>query len=163
MITIKRIANEDVPYDLLFLADENDEQISKYKDVAVFWGAKVDGEIVGILGLTEIHEQASEIVNIAVAEKFENRRIATKLIQEAIAYSKEKPYREIVIKTGNCGIKQLYLYQRCGFRFDAINKNYIAEHYPMPIFENDIQCLDQIVLKKTLVSDPASSSENGAD
>ncbi len=150
MISIYPIKNADVPYDLLFLADEDDDQIAKYRNTATFFAAWKDGEIVGIIGLKPCGEAAIEIVNVAVAEKLHNQKIGTGLLEKAIAYSKEKQYREIVIKTGNCGIKHLYLYQRCGFRFDSINKNYMIDHYPNPIFENGIQCMDQIVLKQEL-------------
>lgn len=149
---IEKVENSRVPYELLFLADEDDEQIKKYIGSAEFWVALIDNEIVGIIGLNAINNERSEIVCVAVYEQHENKGIGTALVENAIKYSKEKKYKEIIIKTGNCGIKQLYLYQRCGFRFDSINKDYFNKNYGVPIFENSIQCKDQIILNYRLYS-----------
>lgn len=153
MLQTKQIRNEDVPYELIYLADEDNDQIKKYKDSSTFWATMADEEIVGIIGLNEITKESTEIVCIAVDEEYQNKKIGTNLIEKVISYSKEKKYKEIIIKTGDCGIGQLYLYQRCGFRFDSINKGYMRENYKKPIYENDIQCVDQIVLKYKIFSE----------
>ncbi len=161
MMRIEAIGNDEVPYDLLLLADESDEQIGKYKDSATFLAARLDGRVVGIIGLNAIEDNSLEIVNLAVDESHQDRKIGTELLKAAISMAKAKSYREMVIKTGNCGIKQLYLYQRVGFRFQAINKDYFLKNYPLPIYENGIRCFDQIVLTMPLAQTepPASSSE----
>jgi uncharacterized protein YhfF/GNAT superfamily N-acetyltransferase len=151
-MVIERIENHEVPYRLLFLADESEEHIKTCKDTAIFWAAREENEILGIIGLLMIDKQCAEIVNIAVHEEHQNKRIGTELLEKAIAWSDEQGYRDIIIKTGNSGIRQLYVYQRCGFRFDAINKDYFSHHYPLPIYENDIKCLDQIVLRYRIYS-----------
>ena len=152
MLKIKQIKNDNVPYELIYLADEDDNQIKKYKYSSTFFAA-MDGEkIVGIIGINEVNKESTEIVCVAVDEEYQNKKIGTSLIEKAISVSKEKKYNEIVIKTGNCGIGQLYLYQRCGFRFDSVNKDYMVENYKNPIYENDIQCFDQIVLKYRIYS-----------
>jgi len=150
---IEKIYKDLIPYELLFLADENDEQIKKYIDIARFWAAIKDNEVLGIIGLKEENSETIEIVNIAVYEKHQNKKIGTELLEKAISYSKEKEYKEIIIKTGNSGIKQLYLYQRCGFRFDSINKDYFLKNYCVPIYENTIQCRDQIILYYRIYSE----------
>ena len=146
MPLIEQIEGRDVPYDLLFLADEDDDQIKKYRDTALFWVAKQDDVIIGMIGLSEIEEGKVEIKCVAVYEEYQNKKVGTELIERVIAYSKEKEYREIILKTGNCGLGQLYLYQRCGFRYDSINKDYFLKYYKVPIYENTIRCTDQIVL-----------------
>lgn len=152
MLETKQIRNEDVPYELIYLADEDDDQIKKYKDTSIFWATMDDEKIIGIIGINEINKESTEIVCVAVDEEYQNKKIGTNLIEKAISVSKEKKYKEIIIKTGNCGIGQLYLYQRCGFRLDSINKDYMIENYKNPIYENDIQCFDQIVLKYRIYS-----------
>ncbi len=152
MLKTKQIRNEDVPYALLYLADEDDDQIKKYKDSSIFLATMDDEKIIGIIGINEINEGSTEIVCIAVDEDYQNKKIGTNLIGKAISVAKEKKYKEIIIKTGNCGIWQLYLYQRCGFRFDSINKDYMIENYKNPIYENNIQCIDQIILKYRIYS-----------
>ncbi|MDC7235338.1 MAG: GNAT family N-acetyltransferase [Spirochaetales bacterium] len=150
---IKKINSKDVPYDLLFLADEDDSQIQKYRDDALFWAAREGDEIRGMIGLKEISPQESEIVCVAVYETFQNQQIGTRLVEEAVAWSKQKNYKKVIIKTGNCGIGQLYIYQRCGFRFESINRDYFTKFYPLPIYENSLRCADQIVLSYTIYSE----------
>lgn len=147
MFKTRQIRNEDVPYELIYLADEDDDQIKKYKETSTFWATMDDEKIIGIVGINKINEESTEIVCLAVDEEYQNKKVGTNLIEKAISVSKEKKYKEIIIKTGNCGIGQLYLYQRCGFRFDSINKDYMIKNYKNPIYENDIQCIDQIILK----------------
>ena len=153
MLQTKQVKNDDVPYELIYLADEDDDQIKKYIDSSTFLATIDDEKIIGIIGMNEINEKSTEIVCVAVDEDYQNKKIGTNLIEKAISVSKEKNYKEIIIKTGNCGIGQLYLYQRCGFRFDSVNKNYMIENYKNPIYENDIQCIDQIILKYRIYSE----------
>ncbi len=152
MVKIKQIENNNVPYELLYLADEDDGQIMKYKESSTFWAAMDNEEIIGIIGINELNNHSAEIVCVAVDSEHQNNKIATRLIEKAISVSKDKGYKEIIIKTGNSGIKQLHLYQRCGFRFDSVNKDYFIKNYKNPVYENDIQCLDQIILKYKIYS-----------
>lgn len=146
MAKIERIESKDVPYDLLFLADEDDKMIAKYRDSALFWIAKADGDIAGMIGLKVENSGTAEIVCVAVYEKNENKGLGTALVEAAVAYGKEKELKEIFIKTGNCGIKQIALYQKCGFRLHSINRDYMIRNYNVPIYENFIRCPDQVVL-----------------
>ena len=72
---IERIENQEVPYRLLYLADEDDEQIKKYRDTAIFWAAREEKEILGIIGLQVLDQESTEMVNIAVDEAHQNKRI----------------------------------------------------------------------------------------
>jgi len=147
MEIIETIDNPLVPYDLLFQADEDDAKIAVYRNTAVFWAARVDDDIVGILGLLELNSGVAEIVNVSVRETFRRRGLATRLIEAAIAYARETGYRDLFIRTGDCGIWQISLYQRCGFRMDSIRKEYFLREYKVPIYENNIRCVNQVTLK----------------
>jgi len=149
---IERIPNKDLPHDLLYLADEDDEQIAKYRDKALFWGALVDGLIVGTIGLLELSGKEAEIVSVAVAEKFQNLHIGTQLVERALAYGKEAGFGQILIKTGNCGLSQMGLYQKCGFRLDSINRDYFLGKYEASMYENGIRCADQVVMTYRIYS-----------
>ena len=105
MFEIKQIKNDEVPYDLMYLADEDDDQINKYKDSSTFFATMDNEKIIGIIGINEINKESTEIVCVAVNEKYQNKKIGTHLIEKAILVSKKKKYKEIIIKTGNCGIK----------------------------------------------------------
>lgn len=152
-LILKKIDNADVSSQLLFLADEDEKMIAGYRDKAIFWGAFDGEEMTGQLALVQVDKETAEVVNLAVYPQYENRKIGTRLIEAAVAWSKEKEFREILIKTGNCGIKQIQLYQRCGFRLHSINRDYMIRNYSEPIYENSIRCRDQVVLNYTLYSE----------
>jgi uncharacterized protein YhfF/N-acetylglutamate synthase-like GNAT family acetyltransferase len=151
-MNISRIENDRIPYGLLLLADEEEQQIAKYKDRALFWAAYEKDEVMGIIGLTSENSESSEIVNIAVEEKWQNRKIGTALIEEVVAFAKGQGNKEIIIKTGNSSLKQLHLYQSCGFRMERINKDFFTKNYGKPLYENSLPCVDQIVLKYKVYS-----------
>ena len=73
-----------------------------------------------------------------------------KLVLHAIEQAKEKDYRTIEIGTGNSGVTQLALYQKCGFRMISIDRDFFLKHYEEPIFENGIQVVDMVRLEMDL-------------
>jgi uncharacterized protein YhfF/ribosomal protein S18 acetylase RimI-like enzyme len=157
MIRIEQISGNDVPDELVYLADEDETHISTYRDTALFWAAWIDDRIAGIIGVKEIDYAGTsstgiEIVCVAVHEQFQNRGIGVALVQTTIQYAKAGTYSDILVKTGNSSIKPLYLYQKCGFRFDSVIPDYFAEQYGHPIYENGLRCLDQIVLRYRIYS-----------
>ncbi|QEN03541.1 GNAT family N-acetyltransferase [Thiospirochaeta perfilievii] len=144
---IKKLKSNEIPYNLVYLADEDADQIKKYIDSTTFFGSFCNGSIVGIIGLNETIHKSVEIVCVAVEIEYQDRKIGSELLEYAIQYSKENSYKEILIKTGNSSIKQIYLYQSCGFIIDSINKNYFIKNYKTIIYENGLKCRDQIVFK----------------
>ena len=90
MLETKQIRNEDVPYELIYLADEDDDQIKKYKDTSIFWATMDDEKIIGIIGINEINKESTEIVCVAVDEEYQNKKIGTNLIEKPYLYQKRR-------------------------------------------------------------------------
>jgi ribosomal protein S18 acetylase RimI-like enzyme len=67
-----------------------------------------------------------------------------------IQTAREMNYKIIQIGTGNSSVKQVGLYQRCGFRITGIDKDFFIKHYSEPIFEDGIQCRDMIRMEQEL-------------
>ena len=149
---ISNLENNLVPFDLLSLADEDEKQIDKYRNSAKFLASYSEEGLTGMLGMKDIGSGEREIVCVAVYKRYENRGFATRLIEAAIRDSREKGFRELVIKTGNCGLKQLYLYQKCGFRFTGVRPDFFTRKYDHPIYENGLLCRDQIELRCRIYS-----------
>lgn len=87
-----------------------------------------------------------EIANIAVYPEFQGKGYGKVLLLDAIENARSNGFTTIKICTGNSSIKQLALYQKCGFRMAHIDCDYFIHNYPEPIFENGIQCFDRIHL-----------------
>ena len=98
MLHIKETNKEEIPYDLLYLADEDDDQINKYINESIFFASYHDNEIIGIIGLKELNIKEIEIVCVAVYEKMQNQSFGKQLIEKAIEYSKNKKFKEIIPK-----------------------------------------------------------------
>jgi ribosomal protein S18 acetylase RimI-like enzyme len=75
-LIIKRLDNEqEIPYDLLLLADPSKDLVDEYVRRGNCFLAIIDKEIVGEFVLIHTHPQTIEIVNIAVKEEFQGQGI----------------------------------------------------------------------------------------
>jgi ribosomal protein S18 acetylase RimI-like enzyme len=85
-------------------------------------------------------------VNVAVVEEEHGKGIGKQLVHHAIAMARSMGYKTIELGTGNAGIGQLALYQKCGFRIVGVDFDFFTRHYPEPIYENGIHCRDMVRL-----------------
>lgn len=148
---IEIIKIQTPPIELLLLADESQASIDDYINRGECYAAQSDDEVVGEYILLHTRPFTAEIVNIAVLEQYQRCGIGCKLIQHAISTAREAGYHLLEIGTGDSGIGQIALYERCGFCKVGIDKDYFIQHYPAPIFENDIQCRDMVRLQMKLL------------
>lgn len=150
-INIKQLnKNDKAPIDLLLLADPSEELIRNYLEKEKCFIAYNNEEILGEFLLMEKNSDTIEIINIAVKEKYQGKGIGKKLIHCAIEKAKELKYKIIEIGTGNSSIKQLYLYQKCGFRIEEIAFDFFRKNYKESIYEDGIECRDMIRLRMNL-------------
>lgn len=109
-----------------------------------------DGIIIGVYVLLPTRPETVEIVNVAVKEDYHNQGYGKQLVLHAIEMAKDEGYKTIEIGTGNSGVIQLALYQKCGFRMTSIDRDFFIRHYDKPIFENGIQVIDMVRLSQDL-------------
>ena len=143
--------DEPMPYDLLLLADENQALIDNYLSKSQVYVLETDGAVIGV-GVLQISDTAGEIMNIAVAPKYQRNGLGRTLLKALAETAKQQGVQRLRIATGNCGIGQIALYQQEEFDLIAIDRNYMLRNYPNPIWENGIQCKHQLIFEKTLVS-----------
>lgn len=139
-------AEENLPMDLLFLADPSMEMIGAYAQNGECVVAESEQRVIGAYILLQTAPGNVEIMNVAVAEDLQGRGIGKKLMLDAIQLAKNQGYTTIHVATGNSSIGQLALYQKCGFRMVGIDTDHFIDKYPGEIFENGIQCRDRIKL-----------------
>lgn len=119
----------------------------EYLDKGVCFSAHSGEDTVGVIIWMDTRADTVEIMNVAVREEYQNRGIGKKLIQFAIAEIKKRGARTIEIGTGNPGVVQMLLYQKCGFRIVGIDFDFFRRTHPEPIFENGIECRDMIRMR----------------
>ena len=139
--------HEKPPWELLLLADPSEDQIARYINVATIFIVENDDEVIGICALSETSKASYEIHNIAVAEHAQGNGIGTQLLRHIINFVEQQQADSIIICTADTSTGQLNLYQKIGFKQDAIDKDYFIQHYKEPIFENGRQCRDRVRLK----------------
>lgn len=152
-ISIKRVEPDQIPMNLLLLADPSQTQIEDYVRRGLCYLAYDQEQIVGEFVLLPTHPNTIEIVNVAVDERFQGRGIGKALIRMAIQEAKRLNYRTIEIGTGNSSFHQLKLYQRCGFRIVGVDFDFFTRNYEEEIYEDGIQCRDMLRLRMELYTE----------
>jgi len=144
---IKQLQHADeIPWDLLLLADPSPALIETYiKDSEVYVGL-TDDKVIGVYVLTPVSKETVELKNIAVHPEYQNQGIGKQLVLDAIQKAKDKRRKRIEVGTGNSSLLQLALYQKCGFRIVGIEKDFFTKNYQEEIIENGIRCVDMIRL-----------------
>ncbi|WP_061809346.1 GNAT family N-acetyltransferase [Rossellomorea vietnamensis] len=150
MIIKKLNETEELPMELLLLADPSENIVKEYTARGECFVAELEKKIVGIYVLLPTRPETVELVNLAVAEELHGKGIGKQLVMDAVKVAKEKGYKTIEVGTGNSGVGQLALYQKCGFRIVGVDLDFFVRHYPEEIVENGIQCRDMIRLSQDI-------------
>jgi len=147
-ITISKLnSNKDAPMDLLLLADPSEKLVKSYLNKGICYTAEMDGVTVGVVLLMETKPQTIEVMNLAVKEQFQNKGIGKQLLLFVIDEIKKGNAKTIEIGTGNPGVIQMLLYQKCGFRIVEIDFDFFRRNYPERIYANGIECRDMIRMR----------------
>jgi ribosomal protein S18 acetylase RimI-like enzyme len=136
-----------IPIDLLLLSDPSEEVIAEYIHLSTNFIARLNTKIVGALLLLKTRPKTMEIMNISVYKEYQNKGIGKQLISKAIEYVKEIRIKTLEIGTGNPGLIQMMLYQKCGFRIVGVELDYFRKNHNEKIFENGIECRDMIRMR----------------
>ncbi len=109
---------------------------------------KHQAESVGAL-LIDWQTEHSEIVYIALAESARGRGLGKAVIAHVITEARRRGVRALLVGTANSSLDNLAFYQKCGFRFDSIRRDYFSDLDP-PVFEHGIRMVDLVMLRHTL-------------
>lgn len=145
------IVKTDTPQrDLLLLADESEESVADYAGRGTTYVARRDGEILGQYVFLHTRPFTAEVVNIAVVPEHQRKGIATAMLRHAVATARAAGFHLLEIGTGDLGAGQIALYERCGFVRCGIDVDYFSKHYPVPFFENGVECRHMVRLRMEL-------------
>ncbi len=148
---VRKLAKgEEIPYNLLLLADETVEAINRYISKSSLFICEERGEPIAVSALFPMDERVVELKNIAVVPAFQGKGIGTLLLEHVQKEMKLAGYEEMLVGTPDVAIKQLTFYRKSGFENDHIRKNFFLDNYPEPIIEDGIQLKDMQVMKKRL-------------
>lgn len=145
-MNIRKITDAKKEYmDLLLLADEQEDMIDRYLDrgeMFVLDDHGVKAECV----IAQESEGVYELKNIAVMPEFQRKGYGKCLIEYVFAnYCDGKV---LYVGTGDTP-SALSFYESCGFTQSHRVRNFFTDHYDHPMFEDGIQLIDMIYLKKS--------------
>ncbi|MDD3094275.1 MAG: GNAT family N-acetyltransferase [Clostridia bacterium] len=144
-----KIADKDKAnyMELLLIADEQISMIEKYLYIGDMF-ALYDDDVKAVCVVTEEEYGIYEIKNIVTVPKYQKKGYAKNLISYIADYYKESG-KQLFVGTGDCpGI--LKFYEKCGFLKSHVVKNFFTDNYDHPMFEDGIQLVDMVYLKREL-------------
>lgn len=87
---------------------------------------KHNNEVIGYLGVWIIYH-AAQITTIAIAKKWQGKKLANLLIEQAIALAKFYQSENITLEVRVSNIKAQNLYHKYGFKVASVRKNYYSD------------------------------------
>ena len=133
--------------ELLLIADEQISMIEKYLYRGEMF-ALYDDDVKAVCVVTEQEPGIYEIKNIVTVPKYQKRGYAKHLISYIADYYKESG-KLLYVGTGDCpGI--LKFYKKCGFFKSHVVKNFFTDNYDHLMYEDGIQLVDMVYLKREL-------------
>jgi len=142
--------NDNIPYNLLYMADPFMEAIRDYLKRGICYAGYFEDVAIGVYVLLPTRPFTVELVNLAVSEKYQGMGYGKLFIYHAIETAKLENYQVLEVGTGNSGIGQLALYQKCGFTICSVDFDFFSKHYSESIIENGIECRHMIRMKMDL-------------
>lgn len=147
METVKIVTENKRAYlPLLLEADPDEAMIDRYLDRGTLYVLEEDAAPVAVAVTVALDDTRCELKNIAVDPAAQRRGYGARLI--AHVFQAEKGcFTEMLVGTT---VPTMPFYERVGFTYSHKIPNFFLDHYPEPIFEGDVQCVDMLYLKRTL-------------
>ena len=132
---------------LLLLADEQEDMVEKYLDKGAMYVLEDDG-IKGECVVADEGNGVLEIKNIATSPEFQGKGYGKFLI-DFIADKYAGIYTTLQVGTGDSPLT-IPFYEKCGFKRHHLIKNFFLDNYDHPIFEEGLQLIDMVYLRKNI-------------
>lgn len=146
-MNVRKITENKKEYiDLLLLADEQEDMIDKYLERGEMFVLEDNG-VKAECVITKEEEGTYELKNIAVVPEYHRKGYGKKLIEFLV---KNYPDCKIMyVGTGDCP-STLSFYKSCGFEESHRVKNFFVDNYDHLMFEDGIQLVDMVYLKRVM-------------
>jgi GNAT superfamily N-acetyltransferase len=140
-------SNKKQYLDLLLLADEQEDMIDKYLDRGDMF-ALFEDDLKTVCVVLALDKDTCELKNIATYQKYQGKGYAKALIKFLSGYYKDK-YKTMLVGTGEIPFIVSF-YENCGFEQSHRIPNFFTDNYNHPMYEEGIQLIDMVYLKKEL-------------
>lgn len=140
--------NKKTYLDLLLLADPQEDMIDRYLDDSTLFVLSEDGIVKTVCAVVMLKNGQCEIKNIATVAEEQGKGYGRNMIHYVCEHYSEK-CTTMYVGTGNCP-KTINFYKKCGFINSHMVAGFFTDNYREPIYEEGIQLVDMVYLKKTL-------------
>lgn len=140
-------------FDPLFAeADESKSEIARYRDLGDLFIGRDNEAAVGLALVVETEESGVfELKSLAVDEKWRSRGVGASLVKAVIQHCRQRNGRLLLVATAAASIGALQFYQRQGFRFQRVIRDFYGPERGYPELElNGIPLLDEIIFDMAL-------------
>ena len=146
---IRQITENKRDYmDMLLLADPQEDMIDRYLDDGEMFVLSENGDVLTVCVVLRMKNGNCELKNIVTAEEY-RRHGYGKYMLRYVCEHYSRTCNVMYVGTGNSR-QTLDFYQACGFVNSHIAANFFTDNYREPIYENGVQLIDMIYLKKKL-------------
>jgi GNAT superfamily N-acetyltransferase len=149
----KIIHNKKQYLDLLLLADEQEDMIDRYLEPGDLF-TLFDDDLKTVCVVLAIDNETCELKNIATYEKYQGKGYGKAMINYISDFYKDR-YKNMLVGTGDTP-SILSFYEGCGFEKSHVIKNFFTDNYDHPMFEEGVQLVDMVYLKKNISNKPSS-------
>lgn len=133
---------------LLLLGDEQEDMIDRYLPGSMMFvlydGAVAIGECV----IQDLGKGIVEIKNIAIMPEYQHRGYGRMMI-DFVESRFRITHSVLQVGTGDSPLT-IPFYEKCGFIRTHIIKNFFADNYDHPIYEDGVRLIDMIYLQKKM-------------
>ena len=132
-------------------AEDSAAQLDSYLELGEVLIARRGADIVGHLQLVETAAPDElELKNMAVREDQRGSGVGRQLVEDGLRRAGERGVRRMIVATATADIGNFRFYQRCGFRFDAVERDAFipATGYPDPIEIDGIPLRERVWLSR---------------
>lgn len=147
MSVIEILTDKKQYLDLLLLADEQEDMIDRYLSRGRMYILDDDG-IKCECVVTDEGNGVLEIKNIATVPEYQGKGYAKAMIDFVVNKYKGQ-YTVVQVGTGDSPLT-IPFYEKCGFVYSHSLPNFFIDNYDHPVFENGIQLVDMVYLKRPL-------------
>lgn len=153
MPQIRKITEQKTRYLWLLLeADPDEAMIGRYLDAGELYLMEENGSAVAAAVTLPLDDERCELKNIAVDPALQGRGYGSQLLN-AVLLDAGTRFSEMLVGT-TLPTEPFYL--RSGFVYSHTVKNFFLDHYPEPIFEGDVQCIDMRYLRRPIRQVPSA-------
>jgi ribosomal protein S18 acetylase RimI-like enzyme len=134
---------------LFLLADPEEQAIYKYIEQCDIFAGLNAAVPIGAAAVLPLDEESCELKNLAIDPAFQHKGYGRQLVEYLFTRYKDK-FAFMQVGTSDATRDTIRFYTRCGFQYAYRIKNFFIDNYQNPVYDSGIQCVDMVVLNRSL-------------